>query len=260
MAGDEAYLLPRDQGPVRRYARDIVDSRRNVLGLFMPAALGLIFVMLAVPQVQLFISPAMLRADGGHGDRRNPVGPQGQQGGRRQVPRQHRRRLGSSGFTPRAGPRRCAACARRDRRSSAAPRSPEPTRRGAHAGARRNQVGQVTLGRDGARPADSPRCATWPPALRRRRRPVLGARGSPRTASAGRQSWRTVETADVAAHLRDGPAHRHPGRRSGRLADRRAGPPRAGTAVRWPPTSTNWSSAVDGVHARRWCWSAPRWG
>lgn len=60
MAGEEAYLLPRDQGPVRRYARDIVDSRRNVLGLFMPAALGLIFVMLAVPQVQLFISPAML--------------------------------------------------------------------------------------------------------------------------------------------------------------------------------------------------------
>ena len=60
MAGEEAYLLPRDQGPVRRYARDIVDSRRNVLGLFMPAALGLIFVMLAVPKVQLFISPAML--------------------------------------------------------------------------------------------------------------------------------------------------------------------------------------------------------
>ncbi|WP_431231564.1 DUF3043 domain-containing protein [Mycolicibacterium psychrotolerans] len=60
MSGDEAYLLARDKGPVRRYARDIVDARRNVLGLFMPAALGLIFVMLAVPQVQLFISPAML--------------------------------------------------------------------------------------------------------------------------------------------------------------------------------------------------------
>ncbi|BBY89739.1 DUF3043 domain-containing protein [Mycolicibacterium tokaiense] len=60
MAGDEAYLLPRDQGPVRRYARDIVDSRRNLLGLFMPAALFLIFVMLAVPQVQYYISPAML--------------------------------------------------------------------------------------------------------------------------------------------------------------------------------------------------------
>jgi hypothetical protein len=60
MGGEEAYLLPRDRGPVRRYARDIVDARRNVLGLFMPAALLLIFVMLAVPQVQLYISPAML--------------------------------------------------------------------------------------------------------------------------------------------------------------------------------------------------------
>jgi len=61
MAGDDDYLLPRDKGPVRRYARDIVDSRRiSVLGLFMPAALALIFIMLAVPQVQFYISPAML--------------------------------------------------------------------------------------------------------------------------------------------------------------------------------------------------------
>lgn len=62
MAGDDAYLLPRDKGPVRRYVRDIVDSRRNVLGLFMPAALALIFIMLAVPslEVQRLLSPAML--------------------------------------------------------------------------------------------------------------------------------------------------------------------------------------------------------
>ncbi|MBX7431633.1 DUF3043 domain-containing protein [Mycobacterium sp. Y57] len=62
MAGDEAYLLPRDTGPVRRYVRDIVDARRNLLGLFMPSALGLIFVMLAVPsvQVQQLMSPIML--------------------------------------------------------------------------------------------------------------------------------------------------------------------------------------------------------
>ncbi|KUI37771.1 hypothetical protein AU197_08445 [Mycobacterium sp. IS-1590] len=62
MAGEEAYLLPRDKGPVRRYVRDVVDARRNVLGLFMPSALGLIFVMLAVPsvQVQRLLSPAML--------------------------------------------------------------------------------------------------------------------------------------------------------------------------------------------------------
>jgi hypothetical protein len=62
MSGDDAYLLPRDKGPVRRYVRDIVDSRRNVLGLFMPAALGLVFVMLSVPSlaVQQMLSPAML--------------------------------------------------------------------------------------------------------------------------------------------------------------------------------------------------------
>ncbi len=62
MAGEAAYLLPRDQGPVRKYVRDVVDSRRNVLGLFMPSALGLVFVMLAVPsvQVQQLLSPAML--------------------------------------------------------------------------------------------------------------------------------------------------------------------------------------------------------
>jgi hypothetical protein len=61
MSGEDAYLLPRDKGPVRRYVRDLVDSRRNVLGLFMPAALGLIFVMLAVPSpaVQLPLSYAM---------------------------------------------------------------------------------------------------------------------------------------------------------------------------------------------------------
>lgn len=51
MAGDDGYLLPRDKGPVRRFARDIVDSRRNLLGLFMPVALGMIFVMLSVSSV-----------------------------------------------------------------------------------------------------------------------------------------------------------------------------------------------------------------
>lgn len=60
MAGDEAYLLPRDQGPVRRYVRDVVDSRRNLLGLFMPATLFLMFAMFTTPQLQLYVSPAML--------------------------------------------------------------------------------------------------------------------------------------------------------------------------------------------------------
>ena len=60
MAGEEAYLLARDQGPVRRYVRDVVDSRRSVLGLFMPAALALLFVSFAVPPLQFYISPVML--------------------------------------------------------------------------------------------------------------------------------------------------------------------------------------------------------
>ena len=62
MAGEEDYLMPRDKGPVRRYVRNVVDSRRNLLGLFMPFGFGLVFVMLAVPspQVQVLVSPAML--------------------------------------------------------------------------------------------------------------------------------------------------------------------------------------------------------
>lgn len=60
MAGDERYLLSRDQGPVRRFVRDVVDARRNVLGLFMPSALALLFIMFGVPQLQFYISPAML--------------------------------------------------------------------------------------------------------------------------------------------------------------------------------------------------------
>lgn len=61
MSGEEAYLLPRDQGPVRRYVRDIVDSRPRFLGLFMPLALAMIFVMLGLPlQVQQYVSTSML--------------------------------------------------------------------------------------------------------------------------------------------------------------------------------------------------------
>lgn len=60
MAGEEAYLLPRDQGPIRRYVRDVVDCRRNVLGLFMPSTLVLLFASFGVPQLQLYVSPVML--------------------------------------------------------------------------------------------------------------------------------------------------------------------------------------------------------
>lgn len=50
MAGDEAYLMPRDKGASRRYTRDIVDARRNFAGLFMPFAILLIVLMFLVPQ------------------------------------------------------------------------------------------------------------------------------------------------------------------------------------------------------------------
>lgn len=39
MDGDEKYLPPRDRGPERALARDVVDSRRNVGGYFLIAAL-----------------------------------------------------------------------------------------------------------------------------------------------------------------------------------------------------------------------------
>jgi len=50
MAGDDKYLLPRDRGPVKAYVRDVVDSRRNLLGLFMPLAIA-VFVALLVPNL-----------------------------------------------------------------------------------------------------------------------------------------------------------------------------------------------------------------
>jgi hypothetical protein len=50
MAGEDKYLLPRDRGPVKAYIRDLVDSRRNLMGLFMPLAI-LVFVALLTPSV-----------------------------------------------------------------------------------------------------------------------------------------------------------------------------------------------------------------
>jgi len=61
MAGEEDYLLPRDQGPVRRYVRDVVDSRSNLLGLFMPLAFVLIAVSFGLPpRISAYVSLAMM--------------------------------------------------------------------------------------------------------------------------------------------------------------------------------------------------------
>ncbi|WP_433193524.1 DUF3043 domain-containing protein [Nocardia sp. CA-107356] len=60
LAGEDKYLLPRDQGPVRGYVRDIVDARRNLVGLFMPMALVLILSMFVAPALQTIVTLAML--------------------------------------------------------------------------------------------------------------------------------------------------------------------------------------------------------
>ncbi|WP_089249093.1 DUF3043 domain-containing protein [Rhodococcoides kyotonense] len=59
LAGEDKYLLPRDKGPVRAYVRDIVDARRNLVGLFMPMALLLIFALFLNPAVQAYVTLAM---------------------------------------------------------------------------------------------------------------------------------------------------------------------------------------------------------
>ena len=57
MSGEEKYLPMRDRGPVKAYVRDVVDSRRNLLGLFMPLAivvfLGLLFTQTNPAYVQV---------------------------------------------------------------------------------------------------------------------------------------------------------------------------------------------------------------
>ncbi|WP_027500063.1 DUF3043 domain-containing protein [Rhodococcus sp. UNC363MFTsu5.1] len=60
LAGEDKYLLPRDKGPVRAYVRDLVDSRRHLVGLFMPLALLLIMAMFLSPAIQSIVTLAML--------------------------------------------------------------------------------------------------------------------------------------------------------------------------------------------------------
>lgn len=50
--GDDRYVMPRDRGPVRRYVRDVVDSKRNFAGLFMPMAV-VIFISMFTPTQQV---------------------------------------------------------------------------------------------------------------------------------------------------------------------------------------------------------------
>jgi hypothetical protein len=50
--GDERHFLARDQGPVRRFVRDYVDSRRFITEFFLPIVLVVLLVSL-VPNLQL---------------------------------------------------------------------------------------------------------------------------------------------------------------------------------------------------------------
>lgn len=52
-SGDDANLPPRDKGPVKRYARDYVDSRRWAGELVLPVALFVLAAGLFAPQLRL---------------------------------------------------------------------------------------------------------------------------------------------------------------------------------------------------------------
>lgn len=57
MAGDERALPPRDQGPVRSYVRDFVDSRFTIAEWFIFIALAvLVMGFIPVPSIQVAVS------------------------------------------------------------------------------------------------------------------------------------------------------------------------------------------------------------
>ena len=65
--GDERYYLPRDQGPVRRFIRDFVDSRFSFIELMVP--------LLVVTMVLGYSGNDQLRRDRQHGAaRHHPAG------------------------------------------------------------------------------------------------------------------------------------------------------------------------------------------
>lgn len=57
LAGDDKYLPGRDRGPVRAYVRDLVDSRRHLMGLFMPlAAVVFLSILIRDTRIQSLVS------------------------------------------------------------------------------------------------------------------------------------------------------------------------------------------------------------
>ena len=61
MAGEDKFLAPRDKGPEKAYARDLVDSRLNISSFFMPIAIVMLVVSLLLPyEWQLLANFAMI--------------------------------------------------------------------------------------------------------------------------------------------------------------------------------------------------------
>ena len=53
--GDERYFLKRDQGDVRRFIRDYIDSRRTISEFFLPLVLVILLLsMVGTVQIQVF--------------------------------------------------------------------------------------------------------------------------------------------------------------------------------------------------------------
>lgn len=66
--GDEAYLPPRDRGPVRRFARDFVDRRTTVAEFILPILVVVLLVTILAPAttigtfVTVYFYPVLLIA------------------------------------------------------------------------------------------------------------------------------------------------------------------------------------------------------
>lgn len=60
MRGDDAYVLPRDRGPVRAFVRDLTDARRNIAGILLPVALLSFIILLIRNQTVQLIGPFVL--------------------------------------------------------------------------------------------------------------------------------------------------------------------------------------------------------
>ncbi|MDR3107657.1 MAG: DUF3043 domain-containing protein [Bifidobacteriaceae bacterium] len=58
--GDERYLPARDKGPVRRWTRDYIDSRRSIGEYIVFLALGSLVLLFVLIQVSPFIASAVM--------------------------------------------------------------------------------------------------------------------------------------------------------------------------------------------------------